>query len=72
MTTEDKTGDKLVASIRKTKAGAAGSSDTDAATAPAAATRKKTVAKKTPADDAPVDTAAAEVQYQSVRRVWPD
>jgi hypothetical protein len=68
MTTEDKTGDKLVASIRKTKAGASGPADTDATRPPAATTRKKTVAKKAVADDA----AAAEGQYQSVRRVWPD
>jgi hypothetical protein len=72
MTTEDKTGDKLVASIRKTKAGATGATETDAPAAPAAPTRKKSVAKKTAADESSVEKPVADGQYLRARRVWPD
>lgn len=67
MTTQDKTGDKLVASIRKTKAGAAGT------TPPA--TRKKTAAtRRTAAKPQATEKSATAgtAGYQSPGRVWPD
>ncbi len=70
MTTSDKTADKLVQSIRKTKAGAS----------PAAPkTRTTTTRKKAPAAKSRSSTrttASAKTTtvdpYQSGRRVWPD
>lgn len=74
MSTTDKTGEKLLASMRKTKAAAA-----DKAAAPPKSTqkartkpaqrpaRKRTAAKR--------DTSATGIRadaYQSGRRVWPD
>ncbi len=73
MTTKDKTGDKLVASIRRTKAGAtktggepkaepaAPRRKTAAATKPAPARRPAATGKKPPRDP-----------YQYHGRVWPD
>ncbi len=75
MTTADKTGDKLVQSIRKTKAGAS-------ATAPKprapAATRNKAPTSKAPASAAAKPRATRKTvsattdPYQSGQRVWPD
>ena len=67
MTTQDKTGDKLVASIRKTKAGAGASSGTTKA-APA---RRRTTPKANKESPASADAAVAS-GYQSAGRVWPD
>lgn len=74
MSTNDKTGERLVDSMRKTKAAASG----DAPDAPAAkrktATRKKSAgstrsrAKKT--QESPSE--ASRDPYQAGRRVWPD
>ncbi len=77
MTSNDKTGDRLVASIRRTKTGA---------TKKAAVNRKAPVRKKTSAGaagTAPRRVAAAATPmpkpaadpadpYQARRRVWPD
>ena len=68
MTTSDKTGDKLVQSIRKTKAGASPATPKP---------RTTTTRKKAPARAAakPRTTAKAKTTtdpYQSGRRVWPD
>jgi hypothetical protein len=78
MSSQDKTGDKLVASIRKTKAGAsAQSADAGAVAAsektpPAskAVPKKKVVRKKAAA--APKKSTSAKPTYQSAGRVWPD
>jgi hypothetical protein len=72
MNAEDKTGDKLVASIRKTKAGV-GNAAGDTETKPAPAPRRRSAAKPKPAapkrDDAPGSVTPG---YQSPGRVWPD
>jgi hypothetical protein len=78
MSSQDKTGDKLVASIRKTKAGAnaqpPSASSEPASARPSAATKpatkKKVVRKKATA--APKKAPAAAPSYQSSGRVWPD
>ncbi len=87
MTTSDKTGEKLVQSIRKTKASSGSTSpatatDKPAAAAPAkkAAVKKKVSAKASPRKPATPAKAAAKAKptkaaidnYQSSRRVWPD
>lgn len=72
MTTEDKTGDKLVASIRKTKAGATASAQPDNAKPANPAPRKKAAAKRAVKSDTSTKSAPEGGQYQSVRRVWPD
>ena len=77
MSSTDKTGEKLLASIRKTKAGGkptettSGGSGAAGRAAPAkkAAVRKKAGATKAAAKSAARPAADA---YQSARRVWPD
>jgi hypothetical protein len=77
----DKTGDKLVASIRKTRAGAAKKTATRKATTggTAAAAARKLPAKKqaTPRAVAKAGEKAARMPestdaYQYGRRIWPD
>lgn len=69
MTSKDKTGDKLVASIRKSKTGAT----TRKAESPSAA---EPAAKTAPAKAATSKPAAKSTQknsgYSAGRRVWPD
>ena len=77
MTTQDKTGEKLVQSIRKTKStGGAAGSTTGSATASKGAAAKSTGAKPTAASKKvaakPKAAAAATNGYQSGQRVWPD
>jgi hypothetical protein len=72
MTTEDKTGDKLVASIRKTKAGATGNDPGDTAKPSTPTTRKKTAAKRATAKTESTRSERGGGQYQSEGRVWPD
>ncbi|MCP5430556.1 MAG: hypothetical protein H6962_10380 [Chromatiaceae bacterium] len=71
MTSKDKTGDQLVASIRRTKAAA---TKTNATAAPAkAATRTRSAARQS--KGAKAGKAATDVSagyYQAGRRVWPD
>lgn len=64
MTDKDKTSDQLVASIRKSKSGAAGAKKAPVRRTAAKKTVKKTVAKKTPATTAD--------PFQCAGRVWPD
>lgn len=74
MTTADKTGDKLVQSIRKTKAGAAATASKPSAPT----TRKKAQTRKASTKAAakpPVKrktASAATDPYQAGQRVWPD
>jgi hypothetical protein len=72
MTTEDKTGDKLVASIRKTKTGSAGAAQADAAKPATAPSPKKTVAKRTTTSSSASKSTTDVAQYQTKGRVWPD
>lgn len=82
MSTSDKTGDRLAASIRRTKAGAAkppAGSAPEAGQAEQKAAAAKPAAKPAPKAPAPrrAKTAAAPAQsagdsYQFGRRVWPD
>lgn len=65
MTTQDRTGDKLVASIRKTKAGAGESP----AAKPVPTARRRAPAKR---ESVGRKEAAATGGYQSPGRVWPD
>lgn len=69
MTTQDKTGQKLVDSIRKTKAGAAAApaQAQETATKPKASVRRKPAAKPKPAA-----RKESRDPYQSGGRVWPD
>ncbi|BCO31866.1 hypothetical protein TspCOW1_19690 [Thiohalobacter sp. COW1] len=71
MSEADKTGEKLVASMRKTKAGAGSASGaakkSTAASGKASAGRKPAARKSKPTPAAPVTDP-----YQSGRRVWPD
>jgi hypothetical protein len=81
MTTKDRTGERLVASIRRTRAGSG--KPTEAA-APAAEGSQRSVtprkaaapAKQGPATPAKKraakQTGGAQGNYQSVGRVWPD
>jgi hypothetical protein len=76
MTTEDKTGDKLVASIRKTKAGAA-TTEKPAVSQPAA---EKPAPRRRAAPKAKAKAAASggsakrsdAGSYESPGRIWPD
>lgn len=72
MTTKDNTGDKLIASIRRTKtAGAA--PDPGSARAPGTSPRRPRVAKKKPvAAKSSAASTVARDRYQSEGRVWPD
>ena len=88
MSSTDKTGEKLLASIRKTRAAGASGEDTAAKPAgaqtakPAATTKRKTAPKsraKAAAKPAPRKAAPAKVKaqqpvdpFQAGRRVWPD
>lgn len=75
MTTEDKTGDKLVASIRKTKAGAATAEKAPvsqpAADKPAPAPRRRAAPKAKAASSGSAKRTDAD-SYQSPGRIWPD
>ncbi|MGB5493332.1 MAG: hypothetical protein WBM97_02480 [Sedimenticolaceae bacterium] len=70
MTESDKTGDKLAASIRKTKAGTATRTTTTHKATPkrAATARPARSAHSEPARDA----AASADPYRHGQRVWPD
>ena len=87
MTNTDKTRQKLVDSMRKTKAGTEAEAETDTAPIKAAAPKeKKTRARRTSTKSAgdagsitakPSTTSAKPAQtpsdpYQGARRVWPD
>ena len=82
MTTKDKTGDRLVASIRRTRAGAEGAGETATSASPApkkAAAKKAAPRKAAPANTAKPARKRAEPKpdtgrdsYHSGRRVWPD
>ena len=69
MTTQDKTGQKLVDSIRKTKAGATAtpSQPEKPATKPKAPARRRPAPKTQRSED-----NANRDPYQSGARVWPD
>ena len=75
MSSTDNTRDKLVASMRKTKADAAEPAATTKKAAPAT---KKTTARKAPAKPqaarkpAAKPAAVSDDPYQAGRRVWPD
>jgi hypothetical protein len=72
MTTTDKTGEKLVASIRRTRKGAAGSTG-DTSTAKPPAPRHAAARSSPPAKSGTVRrTADGTDRYQSSVRVWPD
>ena len=72
MTTTDKTGEKLVASIRRTRKGAAGSNG-GTATAKTPAPRQSAARRSPPARSTAVKrTAGGADRYQSSGRVWPD
>jgi hypothetical protein len=75
MTTKDKTGDRLVASIRRTRAGA--EKPAGAASRRSPATRKaRAPANKSATGPAKKTTAkqpdGVQANYQSGGRVWPD
>ena len=75
MSTKDKTGDRLVASIRRTRAGAEKpaekASPRSATTRKARAPAKKAAAR--PARKSAVEQpSGAQASYQSGGRVWPD
>lgn len=71
MSEADKTGEKLVASMRRTKAGAGPASG--AAKKPtAASTRKAAPGKSAARKSKPAPAASGSDPYQSGRRVWPD
>lgn len=83
MTTKDKTGDRLVASIRRTRAGTdkpaeaappppAAPAKAKAAAKKRAATPAKPAAAKPPTQRAAKPTGGAPGNYQSRGRVWPD
>lgn len=73
MTTKSKTGDKLVASVRRTKA-AAQETNSDQATTTKPSTPRKTAAgdKSPQRTEASQKPSKAEDSYQSKGRVWPD
>ena len=70
MTESDKTGEKLAASIRKTKAGTATRTATAQKTTPK---RAATARPARPAQGKPAQAAAASADpYRHGQRVWPD
>ena len=84
MSSTDKTGEKLLASIRKTKE-SGGPSETSSSTPSAATPRPAVTTKRKVAPKAPARTAAKTVAkpaaeapaaaadpYQAARRIWPD
>jgi hypothetical protein len=80
MTSKDKTGDKLVASIRKSKSGTVASKTSERPAGESAARSSnapKTRSESTAATKKPVSTVATIQQdrkdsYSFGRRVWPD
>ena len=68
MSGTDKTGDKLVASIRKTKAGAAKPKQA----APAKAAKPRKARTSTPAAKSRRPAPVSADPYSSGGRVWPD
>jgi len=79
MSSKDKTRQKLMESMRKTKAVSSGTKkDTDMSTKPRVNTPVKKKAKKTTTKKTTQQKVTAQTQnpvvdpYQSVRRVWPD
>jgi len=79
MTSKDKTGDKLVASIRKSKSGtvASKSSERPAGESAARSNASKIRSESTAATKKPASTVATNQQerndgYSFGRRVWPD
>lgn len=72
MTTTDKTGEKLVASIRRSRSGASKSND-GTKTAKTPPRRQPAARSSSPAKSTTVKrTADGADRYQSSRRVWPD
>ena len=72
MTTTDKTGEKLVASIRRTRSGASKSND-GTKTAKTPPRRQPAARRSSPEKSTTVKlTANGADLYQSSRRVWPD
>lgn len=75
MTTKDKTGDRLVASIRRTRAGA-GKPAGEASQRPATTRKTRAPAKKSTATSVKKSTVeqanGAQANYRSGCRVWPD
>jgi len=72
MTTTDKTGEKLVASIRRTRSGASKPND-GTKTAKTPPRRQPAARSSSPAKSTTVkQTADSADRYQSSRRVWPD
>ena len=80
MSTSDKTGEKLLQSIRMTKAAGTDTSAAAEDTKPEATGTKAAVKKKAPAKKAPVKRSVGKPKtsqetvdpYRSARRVWPD
>ena len=79
MTSKDKTGDKLVASIRKSKSGTVASKTSERLAGESAARSNvpKTRSESTAATKKPASTVARNQQeqkdsYSFGRRVWPD
>ena len=72
MTAKDNTGDKLVASIRRTKTGATRQSGEG--TAAKTTARRQPAAKSSPPvkPDAASQATDPRDPYQAARRVWPD
>ncbi len=71
MTSKDKTGDQLVASIRRTKAAAA-KADPTAAPAKAATRARSAAGQSKGAKAGKAATGVSAGHYQAGRRVWPD
>jgi hypothetical protein len=68
MTNKDKTGDQLVASIRKSKTGAVTRKHTERATAGSKATAANARRQKTAKTSKTIQNSG----YSHGRRVWPD
>ncbi len=75
MTANDKTGEKLVASMRKTKAAAADKKGGASQSATSSSSKKKTQPRpkaKSVAQRADGNHSRGRDPYQSGRRIWPD
>ena len=72
MTTSDKTGEKLVASIRRTKASAAAAGDPAVAKKPTTSQEAGGKTSTTDATTVAPETNMSRDRYQSAGRVWPD
>jgi len=72
MITNDKTGEKRVASIRRSNTGVAEAGVAESGAKPAP--RRRTASASPPAETALVvpQTPSPRDRYQSARRVWPD